>query len=209
MEEKRKPFATIYLRKPRKSVLLSTFLILAIVAVAASMFMQERDEQAAKLNSLEDSLQIVQSSLQIAEDQLGDAEDRLADAESRIAEYQVQLGEPLGFYDFSEGRGKSLRFYSCSRNVNDALSSGDGDGATLITFDVLDRKATSDLLKGDNYDVVGNYDWQPEGYRSQTIIFYMRKDVLARDPFTLQDQEEWDEMHLDWSDHLEYDCHRQ
>lgn len=210
MDEKRKPFATITFRKPRISLLLSALLITAIAAVAVGSVLQERAERTAELESLEISLQDAQSSLRQTEADLDANEDRLRAAESRLADYYKHFAEPAGYYDYSEGKGKWLRLFSCSRVVLDSFTpDGDGDGATLVSYNVIDRKATADLTRRDNYDLVGEFNWTPPGEMSKIIYFYLRQDVLGDAAFTWPGSDDWAIVHRNWEDYLDEHCHQQ
>ena len=209
MDEKRKPYATIMIRKPRISLLLSALLIAAIAAVAVGSILQERDQRAAELESLQYSLQTAQSSLRQTEAELSANEDKLKAAESRLADYRKAYAEPAGYYDYSEGKGKWLRLFSCSPIVLDSHTSGESDSATLTAYNLLDRKATADLTRRDNYEPAGEYDWTPKGDEFETIFFYLRDDVLADYPFTWPDSDDWTVVHRNWEDYLEDYCNLQ
>lgn len=204
MDDKRKPYATISIRKPRVSLLVSAFIMFAIAAVATSGYLQERDQLAAELKSFEDSLGIAQSNLRQAEADLSAVEEKLTAAESKLAEYQAAYAEPVGYYDYSEGTGKSLRLFSCSPVVMDSHISRDSNSAILVAYNLLDRKATADLTRNDHYVAVGEYDWSPRGDEFETIFFYMRQDL--RDAFTWRDNEDWSLVHRNWEDYLEDYC---
>lgn len=201
MNEKRKPYATITFRKPRISLLVSAFMILALVAVAASGYLQERDAQAAQLGALHDSLQQSRAEFSVIEAELSAAETELVD-------YRQQFARPLGYYDYSEGMGKWMRHFACSRIVLDSVLPGEVDGGTLVSYNVLDRRANADLKRRDNYSFVGEYEWTPKGELSETIYFYIREDVLTDGAFTWPDSNEWDVLHRNWEDYLDDHCQR-
>ena len=206
MDEKRKPYATIMIRKPRISLLLSAILVVAIAAVAAAGILQERSERAAELEILQQSLETTQNLVARAEMGRGEIEDKLRAAESRLADYHKQFAEPAGYYDYSDGRGRWLRLYSCSTIVLNSFNSGNGDGASLVSHNVLDRKIASDLTRRDNYSKVGDIPWTPEGEKSQTIDFYIRQDVLAGGDFAWPNSDDWAITHRNWEDYLDDYC---
>lgn len=209
MDEKRKPYATIMIRRPRVSLLLTFILVAAIVAVAIGGVLQERHQLDAELTSLKASLQGAQSSLRQAEAEYGALEDKLKAAEGQLEDYYKHFVEPAGYYDYSDGKGKWLRFFSCTHVVLDSFAAGEGAGATLVSYNVLDRKATSDLGRRDNYALVGEFNWKPPDEASKVIYFYMRQDVLAGDGFTWPDTEDWSVVHRNWEDFLDEHCHQQ
>lgn len=209
MDEKRKPYATIMIRKPRISLLLSVILIAAIVAVAAGGLLQDRAERAAEIETLQESLETSQSLLMRAETEHGIVEDRLRSAESQLEAYHKHFAEPAGYYDYSDGKGKWLRLFSCSHVVLDSFAAGGGAGATLVSYNVLDRKATSDLNRRDNYPLVGELNWTPPGEASKILYFYLREDVLEGAAFTWPDTEDWAVVHRNWEDYLDEHCHQQ
>lgn len=209
MDEKRKPYATLTIRKPRISLMLSAILIVAIVAVAAGGVLQERDKRDAELKSLADSLQIAQSNQRQAEADVSALEAELSAAESKLTDYRQPFADPLGYYDYSEDRGQWLRLFSCSHIVLDSFTPGDGDGATMVSYNVLDRKATADLTRRDNYDLVGEFDWKPEGEKPRALFFYMRRDVLEEGAFSWPDSDDWPVVHRNWEDYLDDHCHDQ
>ena len=204
MDEKRKPYATIMIRKPRVSLLLSAILVAAIVAVAAGGILHDRDQRAAEIQALQESLDASERLLMQAETESGAISDKLKAAESQLADYQKRFAEPAGYYDYSGGRGKWLRLYSCSRIVLESLEVG--DGATLVSHYVVDRKATADLTSRDNYGEVGQISWTPEGAKPRTIFFYVRQDVLADGDFAWPDSDDWTTTHRTWEDYLDDYC---
>ena len=207
MDEKRKPYATIMIRKPRISLLLSAILIAAIAAVAVGSILQERADRAAELDNLQQSLETTQQTLMRSETERGNVEERLRAAESELAEYQMDFVEPAGYYDYSEGKGKWLRLFACSQIVLDSFKPGEGgDGVTLVAYNVHDRKSTADLTRRDNYQLVGEFDWTQRGDEFETIYFHLRDDVLADYPFTWPDGGDWTVVHRNWDDYLEEYC---
>ena len=206
MDEKRKAYATLTFRKPRISLLLSAILVLAIAAVAAYGILQERSIRAAALKSLEDSLRIAESHWRQAEGERDALETRLAAAESKLTSYRQAYADPAGYYDYSEGKGKWLRLFTCSSVVLESLIGGESNSATLVGYNLVDRKATADLTRRDNYEAVGEYDWTPRGDEFETIYFHLRADVMADHPFTWPDSDEWPIVHRNWEDYLEDYC---
>ena len=200
MDEKRKPYATITIRKPRTSLLLSAILIAAIVAVAAGSILQERDAQAAQLSALQDSVETAQAGLQ-------QSQAELAAANATLLDYRQQFADPLSYYDYSEGQGKWLRLFACSDIVLDSLTRG-VSGGTIVAYNVLDRKANAHLKRRDDYSLVGEYDWAPGGEKMETIYFYMRQDVLTQGAFNWPDSNEWSVLHRNWEDYLIEHCQR-
>ena len=111
MDEKRKPYATIMIRKPRVSLLLSAVLVAAIVAVAASGILQERADRAAELETLQESLETTQNLVMRAETERG--RDRRQAAVSRKP--------ACGLSEAVCGTGWLLRLFGWQRQVAAAL----------------------------------------------------------------------------------------
>lgn len=198
MSEKRKPYATLTIRKPRMSFLLLVILVLAIVAVAVSGFVQERNEQAAELSALLDSVEKAQASLQ-------QSQAELSAAEAKLVDYRAPFADPLAYYDYLDGRGKWLRLYACSQIVFDSFMSEES-GVNLLSFNVLARKITRDMTQRDNYALVGEYDWAAPGESTKTIFFYMRQDVLDERAFVWPDSTDWAVQHRNWEEYLDEHC---
>ncbi|MCY3779422.1 MAG: hypothetical protein OXG78_03850 [Chloroflexi bacterium] len=206
MDDKRKPYATIMIRKPRISLLLSAILIAAIVAVAAGGILQERADRAVELEILQNNLETTQYTLMRSETERGIVEDQLRAAESQLEEYHRHFAEPAGYYDYSDGRGKWLRLFSCSHVVLDSFAAG--EGATLVAYNVIDRKAVSALTRRDNYALAGEFLWTPEEEAAVIIYFYLRQDVLEDADFTWPEREDWATVHRNWEDYLDDFCHQ-
>ena len=90
----------------------------------------------------------------------------------------------------------------------DSFNAGYGDGATLVSYGLIDRKAAADLTRQDNYSKVGELAWTPEGERGQTIDFYMRQDVLAGGDFAWPNSDDWTVTHRNWEEYLDDYCQR-
>lgn len=206
MDEKRKPYATISFRKPSGSFLLSAFLTLAIVSIVVISILQEREKQALQLASLQISLEDAQFSLRQAEEELGAVAARLSAAESKLAKYQQQFAEPVGYFNLPGGQGKALRLFSCSVIALESLLDGDSSSATLIAYDVLDHKVSANLRERANYESVGEYTWSSGSDEVETMFFYLRQDVLAVDPFSWADSEDWAVVYPNWEDYLDEHC---
>lgn len=199
MSEKRKPYATLTIRKPRMSLLLSTILVLAIVGVVASGYIKDRNEQVAQLSSLQDGLENAQARLQ-------QSQAELAAANAALEEYRASFSDPLAYYDYSDGRGKWLRLFACSQIVFNSFTPEASGGVNLLSFNVLAREITREVTQRDDYSLVGEFDWAAPGESTRSILFYMRQDVVAERDFTWLDSTDWNVQHRNWEEYLDDHC---
>ncbi|MCY4072610.1 MAG: hypothetical protein OXG60_15050 [Chloroflexi bacterium] len=211
MEEKRKPFVTIFIRKPRVSRLVSAVLILLLIVAMGLFGMQEVERWQEKMRETERQLQERSVSLQEAESRLQHAEMRLDEAERKLLQDSPvwQLREPVGYYLGYSGFVTNLSeatLVFCELSALDVQGEESAVDGHLF-FLTVRAHLRSDLIPTDDYQLVGrdkdSARWDAE-YLSDE--YYMGKRVLEISPFEWSSAKDWEDNFQDWQDHLRTFC---
>lgn len=204
MDEKQKPFATIYIRKPRRPLLVSTGFVLLVVVVAGLLGWRDYESLQAKLREANEVLQERTS-------QLHEVESRLQEAASELKEYALfwrQLNEPLGFRVWSEPNPK-LEAITCIQAPEDyLLGASVYDSGYVFRYEILGRNAIINLLRDDKYKLVGKDKWSAGWTLGEDFSddYYMHEEVYRIFPFRWSLSKEWSVNYWDWEDRLQRYC---
>lgn len=205
MNEKRKPYATIHIMKPRLPHTVSAGLILLVI-LAVGLLGSGYENLHAELREAEFRLQERAS-------QLRDVESRLQEAASELEEYALfwrQLNEPLGFRVTPEPYAR-LEAITCLR-IPESYRSGASvyDFGYLFRYEILGRNAILDLLGDEKYKLVGRDKWSANWTLRDDFSddYYMHEAVYRIFPFRWSLSNEWVENSRDWEDRLQRYCRR-
>lgn len=119
MDEKRKPFATIYFSKPSAGGIVAGGLVVVVFAVfMAAGFLHERRQLEAQLAALQDSLSIAEARASDLEEALNHSrpdvrrlEEKVGETEMRLGSNRVHLSMPVGYMDASDYAGPEFYFF--------------------------------------------------------------------------------------------------
>ena len=204
MEEKRKPFVTIFIRKPRVSRLVSAVLILFLIAAIGLFGMQEVERWQAKMRETERQLQERSLSLQEAEARLHEAERKLSQ-DSPVWQLREPVGYYLGYSGFVTNRAEVTLVFCKLSAVGVPGDDSAVDGR--LFFLTISAHLVSDVIPIVDYQLVGrdkdSAKWDTE-YLSDD--YYMGKRVLEKSPFTWSSAKDWEDNFQDWQDHLHAFC---
>ena len=193
MKEKRKPYATITIYKPRLSHFLAIAVLLLLIAALGSLAWREIDGWKTALS--ESELRLVESSEFLHEktQRLQAAEAKLEKAERRLRSVPLtwRTLEPAGF--------------SVEPNVNGwqglmtatVCARGHRNYESYTHFFSRNRLFVAELMHSGDYELVGK-QW-PYGVgadRDSLIRYYTRKDVYEFNPYT------WSTTGFSASDHV-------
>ena len=205
MDDKKKPFAAIYISKPRISQVTAVTLILLIAVVAVTFHMQESKRWNKQLAEITDLLQERRASLSEAEGRLRTVEEQLAEAEYKLENSPAfwQLQEPAGFFvdpaDALSGR-RMLKAVACSRMA--------GGFEPYVFYHTADRDVIEDFVQRDNYVLVGQAKWSADWDFSDEISedFYTRDEALEMFPYTWSESKDWLSNEWSWYERLYAFC---
>ncbi|MCY4538222.1 MAG: hypothetical protein OXE52_08325 [Chloroflexi bacterium] len=211
MEEKSKPFMTIFIRKPRVSRLVSAVLILLLLAVIGLFGMQVVERWQAKMRETERQLQERSVSLQKAESRLQNVEARLNEAERKLLQDSPvwQLREPVGYYlgysGFVTNRSEVTLVF-CKLSAVDAQGNDSAVDGHFF-FLTISANLTEDVIPATDYRLVGrDKDSAKWSAKYLSDEYYMDKRVLEVSPFKWSSEKDWEDNFQDWQDHLRAFC---
>lgn len=197
MSEKSKPFATIYIRKPRLSRLASLILILLVVLTVAVAVVQERVVWQAQLEDSAGRLQVLAAELERAQDKLN------------LNAPAWQLREPVGYYvgysGFVTNHPETTLVY-CKLDVIDPQRD-EYSGAGGLYFLTVEKHLLSEVVQTDDYRLVGrdkdSAEWDNDHYSDD---YYMAEIVLDQAPFVWSETKDWEDNFEQWQKHLRESC---
>lgn len=205
MDNKRKPYATLTIRKPRMSQVAATTIMILLAALAVSWHLSETSrlkqqalDASARLQERSDALRQARVGLHEAEAQLADAEARL---NASLASWRLQ--EPVGFYidpeDYLSGR-RMLKAVAC-------IGAADGF-EPYIAYGTADPDVIAEFVGRDDYVLAGqakaSADWSFTDEISED--FYTRADVMEKFPYRWSDLRAWLSNESNWYDRLYTFC---
>ena len=211
MDDKQKPFPTIYMRKPRNSRFVPVILILLIVAIAWGIGWHEHEGWQTKLLETEQHLQESTSKLIEAEYSLQVVETQLQEAMSKLEEYLLfwrQLDEPLGLRVWPEPQIK-VTAITCVHVPEDYRQSASVyDTGYLFHYEILGPNTINKLIRDDKYKLVGKDNWSADWTYNDDVNddYYMHEDVLRIFPYRWSSSKDWIDNRLDWEDRLQRYC---
>ena len=218
MDEKRKPFATIYFRKPSAGGIVAGGLAVVVFAVfMAAGFLHERRQLEAQVVALQDSLSIAEArasdleeALKHSESDVRRLEEKVGETEMRRGSNRVHLPMPVGYMDASDYSGPEFYFFSCARIVveNAQVLASYDRGVGLIRYQVWDRAAVRNLLDTGEYELVGRESWSTDPDGDFEKDYYLRKDVTERISFEWPRHKNRNDGYWEFYDHMEEDCRR-
>lgn len=182
MSEKRKPYASITVYKPRFSRVVATGILLILLAgVLGGMVLREIYSWQSALMEAERQLQERTELLEERTARLKAAEEQLEKAERRLRSAPLiwRTLEPAGFSVTPNinGRHGLMTATVCAR--------GHMDYEAYVHFFSLDRLFIAELAFGGDYELVGKAPNEAAGRdRDQYIRYYTRKDVSELHPYT-------------------------
>ncbi len=204
MEEKRKPFVTIFIRKPRVSRLVSAVLILLLIVAMGLFGIQEVERWQAKMRETERQLQERSVSLQEAEARLHEAERKLLQ-DSPLWQLREPVGYYLGYSGFVTNLAEATLVF-CELGALDAQGEESAVDGHLY-FLTISTHLIADVIPPVDYQLVGrdkdSARWDTE-YLSDD--YFMGKRVLEISPFTWSSAKDWEDNFQDWQDHLRAFC---
>lgn len=216
MSEKRKPYVTISIKKPRISHLVSLMLILIIGAVAGTFGIQEYgrwQETKAELRETEGLLTEQTTRLQETEANLQATEAELQAVKSKYnAEEYLrvwQSHEPAGFHIDRENGGLVLQAVTCYiPQDNEPSNDVYDDIGPLVHYNIVNRHTVMTLSQSDKYKLVGqdqmSAGWADDEYVSQH--YYTHQAVFDRYPYTWSSSKDWGSNWRGWDERIRTYC---
>ena len=216
MDDLRKPSDTM--RRRNSGSLRSVCVRLAAIAItlfSAALFFHERHLLELHNLALQERVTATELRLAEAETLSREAEDRvlsleasLAEAEGRFDGAKVKVGMPLGYSHSNGYTGPPLSLYSCGWIVIEGSESAEpyDHGLGLLRYRVWNRRDMRKFLEDGEYQLVGDADWTTDWDGEGQIEYYIRKDLLERDPFEWRRDQSWNDAYWDWLDHMSLDC---
>ena len=191
MDEKRKPYVTIFISKsdiPRLT--LAVGLALLIVVLAGALGWQAYQQWQAKMLETEAQLQ---------------------DAKSDLEAYHVfgsQLREPLGF-ELRHSPDTKVIATTCAQIPQDYRGAASvANAGYTFKYTIVDPDAIQSLVQSDSYRLVGedkvSADWTLSD--APNSEYYTHSDVFRLFPFLWSSSWEWDDSNYAWNEYLRRFC---
>ena len=218
MKEKIKPGGAQCFRKPRFSQLVSSALVLFIVAAIARVGVNEHQRWQAKLGETESQLQERSSSLIESESRLRVVEAQLKETRRKLAERKPlweHLLKPVGLYVQMD----SIRFptgIACTflpRSANAEGSDLYAEIGPIIFYyaDIFHLQTLNSLVDSGKYIHVGsdglNADWDEDDIGPGND-YYVRKDLIDQYDFGWSSSKPWIENWRNWKRGLRDYCYK-
>ncbi|MYD10658.1 MAG: hypothetical protein F4X02_11530 [Chloroflexi bacterium] len=189
MKEKRKPYASITIYKPRFSRLVSIAILLILIAALGSRAMREIDGWRSALSKTEQRLQASSELLHDRKQRLQAVEAKLERAEDRLRTEPLtwRTLEPAGFSvePTVDGWQGLMTATVCAR--------GHMYYEAYTHFFSRNRFFVAELVHSGDYVLAGK---APAAIDGRYIRFYTHKDALEFDAYT------WDESRNQATDHV-------
>lgn len=185
---------------------------------AAVAFFQERHQLESQVWNLQERLARAElvasdaaSALQDAESSILSLEESLGDAQSKLAGDVAYFELPIGYVEAKGFSGAELNLVACVRIKvahKDEADSLD-QGASLVKYDVWDRKAVRELLNSAEYILVGKASSTTDWDGSGDLHYYMLKEVRDRRDFSWSERKTGNDAFWDWQNNLWRECRHQ
>ena len=198
MDEKRKPYATISIRRPRLAQVTAAVLASLLFASAAAFVLREIEGWRDRLHAREIQLDAAQDLLARTEADLHDARDALMhDPLSRLELRPVGLAVP------SYGMGA----YQSDAEATFCLRMPEGLDPFFVA-QTNDLSYVGALIESGDYELAGkdelSANWVQGRYMNDD--YYTRKDVLERLPYQWSRSETWSNNRARWEGRLRRFC---
>ena len=205
MDEKRKPFATITISKPRFSQVTAGILMLMIAATAVTYHLRESDRWHVQLQDVTRQLLEGAASLSEAEDRVLTLEQQLLEAENKLRDAPSlwQLDEPAGFFidpqSTLSGR-RTLMAMACMR-VSHSFE-------PYVFYFSSDQAVIEAFTQREDFLLVGqaknSADWEYSVDISED--FYTHAAAYDRYPYKWSESRDWLSNEESWYDRLVLYC---
>ncbi|MCY3779420.1 MAG: hypothetical protein OXG78_03840 [Chloroflexi bacterium] len=198
MDEKRKPYATISIRRPRLSQVTAAVLASLLFASVAAFVLKEIEGGRTSLRDSESQLQAAQDLIAKTEAELRVVRDALLhDPLSRLTL------RPVGLAVQSYGMGA----YQSEAEATFCLRMPDGLEPYFVA-EANDLEYIGALIEGGDYELAGKDELSAEWFQGRYINtdYYTRKDVLERRPYQWSRSKTWSSNKAAWESRLRQFC---
>ncbi|MYD10659.1 MAG: hypothetical protein F4X02_11535 [Chloroflexi bacterium] len=198
MDDKRKPYATVSIRRPRLSQVTAAVLASLLFASAAAFVLREIEGWRSSLRDSQDQLQAAQEQFATTE-----AELRVIRNALRHSPLSYQTLRPVGFAVPSYGMGA----YQSDAEATFCLRMPDGLEPYFVA-QTNDLSYVGALIESGDYELAGKDElsagWIQGRYMNDD--YYTRKDVLERLPYQWSRSETWSSNSARWETRLRQFC---